>query len=61
MKFWMVRFIVRILKMMGTLTWTIMVSILSGLNLSLYLEREWASPSSIAVISLSGNPVQIRI
>ena len=44
-----------------TPTWTIMVSILSGLNLSLYLEREWASPSSIAVISLSGKPVKTRI
>ena len=38
-----------------------MVSILSGLNLSLYLERECASPSSIAVISLSGKPVKTRI
>ncbi len=35
----------------GERTCTIMVSTLSGLNLSLYLEREWARPMAIDFIS----------
>ena len=38
------------------ITWTIIVSILYRLNFSLYLLKEWASPNSMADISLSGRP-----
>ena len=37
-------------------TWTIIVSILSGLNFSLYLDKLWAKPRAIAIISCLGSP-----
>ena len=37
-------------------TWTIIVSILSGLNLSLYRDKLWARPRAIAIISCLGSP-----
>ena len=50
-----------ITALLNELTCTIIVSTLSGENLSLYLDRECAKPSSMAAISLSGTPNNITI